>query len=178
MLPIPSSATFMAGKFTAHSCPNCLTVAVRKSGIFISWNNVNYWHYDVEKILPFGLWILSLSKISFYQRSKRPTVNLDYITRHPTFLVKVDNAAVSLAPGTQVHSSPLSDVGLAGVGFRRANQNTDTRQQKGKDILHCGTTKIQHSSRKHFLIQNHMCVTCFTNISTWADDLRRNTDKG
>ncbi len=70
--------------------------------------------------------------------TKRPTVNLD-LTRHPTLLVKVDNAAVSLAPGAQVHSSSFSDVGLAGVGFRSADQNTDTRQQKKENkILHCG----------------------------------------
>lgn len=35
-----------------------------------------------------------------------------------TLLVKVNHSAVCLAPGTQMHSSPLSDVGLAGVGFR------------------------------------------------------------
>lgn len=68
--------------------------------------------------------------MTFYLCTKRPTVNLD-LTRHPTLLVKVDNAAVSLAPRTQIHSSSLSDVGLAGVGFRSADQNIDTRQQEG-----------------------------------------------
>ena len=70
--------------------------------------------------------------------TKRPTVNL-VLTRHPTLLVKVDNAAVSLAPGARVHSSSFGDVGLAGVGFWSADQNADTRQQKGRNtVLNCG----------------------------------------
>lgn len=64
-----------------------------------------------------------------YKENK--TVNLD-LTRRPTLLVKVDNAAVSLAPGAQVHCSSFGDVGLAGVGFRSTDQNSDTRQQKEK----------------------------------------------
>lgn len=70
--------------------------------------------------------------------TKRLTINLD-LTRHPTLLVKVDNAAVSLAPGAQVHSSSLSDVGLTGVGFRSTDQNADTRQEKRKENrTYCG----------------------------------------
>lgn len=57
------------------------------------------------------------------------------LTRYPTLLVKVDNAAVSLAPGTHIHSSTLGDVRLAGVGFRSTNQNIHTRQQKGINNL-------------------------------------------
>lgn len=38
-----------------------------------------------------------------------------------TLLVKVNHSAVCLAPGTQKYSSPLSDVRLAGVGFRCTN---------------------------------------------------------
>lgn len=38
-----------------------------------------------------------------------------------TLLVKVDHGAVCLAPGTQIHGSALSDVGLAGIGFRCTN---------------------------------------------------------
>lgn len=57
------------------------------------------------------------------------TINL-VLTRHPTLLVKVDNAAVSLAPGAQVHSSSFSDFGLAGVGFWSTDQNADTTQKK------------------------------------------------
>lgn len=91
--------------------------------------------YDVGKILSLGFWILSfIFHRSHFSLSLRPTVNLD-LTRPPTLLVKVDNVAVSLAPGAQVHSSSFSDVGLAGVGFRSADQNTDTRQQKGKQNL-------------------------------------------
>lgn len=72
-----------------------------------------------------------MSLIFICAGTKRPAVNLD-LTRQPTLLVKVDNAAVSLAPRARVHSSSFGDVGLAGVGFRSADQNTDARQQKRK----------------------------------------------
>lgn len=91
--------------------------------------------HDVQKIsLPWNLNIeLDFSEVTFVS-AKRPAVNLG-LTRHPTLLVKVDHAAVSLAPGAQKHSSSFSDVGLAAVGFRGADQNTDTRQQRGKQNL-------------------------------------------
>lgn len=57
---------------------------------------------------------------------KRQSINWG-LTRHPTLLVKVDNAAVSLAPGAQVDGSSFSHVGLAGVGFGGTDQNTDAR---------------------------------------------------
>lgn len=98
--------------------------AVRNRGIFISWNNASDCGYDEMIILSlyyFSVWV------------DQP-INLD-LTGHLTLLVKVDNAAVSLAPGTQIHSPSLSDVGLAGVGFRSTNQNTDTRKRRGKMSL-------------------------------------------
>jgi len=76
--------------------------------------------------------------------TKKATISSD-LTGHPTLFVKVDNAAVSLAPGTQVHSSSFSDVGLAGVGFRSADQHTDTRWQKGKQRL----TSCSKESERH-----------------------------
>lgn len=54
-------------------------------------------------------------------------------------LVKVDNGAVSLAPGAQVDSASFSDVGLAGVGFWSADQNADARQEKRqRNVTCCG----------------------------------------
>lgn len=58
----------------------------------------------------------------------------------PTFCVKVDDAAVGLAPGTQIHSSSFDDVRLAGVGLWSANQNTETRWQKGGN--HIGNLQL------------------------------------
>lgn len=100
--------------FTTWSCPDCLTVPLGKvtflhpGTLFLT----NYCcDYDAGKIVSIGFWILNCVGI------KKSTVNSS-LTRHPTLLVKVDNAAVTLTPGAQVHSSSFSDVGLAGVGFR------------------------------------------------------------
>lgn len=63
-----------------------------------------------------------------------PTLGYDgrwFLTWQPTFRVKVDDAAVGLAPGTQEHSSSFHDLRLAGVGLRSTNQNTESRRQKG-----------------------------------------------
>lgn len=55
------------------------------------------------------------------------------LRRQPTFGVKVDHAAVGLAPRTQIHSSSFHDVGLAGVGLGSTNQNTETKQKGGNN---------------------------------------------
>lgn len=107
--------------------------------------------------------------------TKRPTINLD-LTRHPTLLVKVDNGAVSLAPRTQIHSSSLSDVGLAGVGFRSANQNTDTGQQKGEKNVILGYKKSP--TLHHKITVDLKSDICLKNMSYLADEISRNLDKG
>lgn len=55
---------------------------------------------------------------------------LSFLIWQFTFWVKVDDAAVAVAPGTQMHSSSLDHVWLAGVGLWSTDQNTETRRQK------------------------------------------------
>lgn len=71
---------------------------------------------------------------SHFQLQGGPAVDLD-LTRLPTLLVKVDHAAVGSAPGAQEHGSSFGDVGLAGVGFRGADQNADAGRPREKQNL-------------------------------------------
>lgn len=59
-------------------------------------------------------------------------------------LVKADNGAVGVAPFAGEHGSSFSDGGLAGVGFRSADQNADTSggEEKHSLITSGGTQQI------------------------------------
>lgn len=116
-LPPASSTTFMATR-----------VILRHDSVsrfsFVSWNTESN-YVRVRKILTLGcagaVWL------------QRETSVSPPLRRQPTFRVKVDNAAVGLAPRTQIHSSSFHNVGLAGVGLGSTNQNTETKQKAGNN---------------------------------------------
>lgn len=96
------------------------------------------WSYGTNLSQDFNSAGKSLTVVSWStmrgRKSQTPAYDdgtiLSFLTWQFTFWVKVDDAAVAVAPRTQMHSSSLDHVWLAGVGLWSTNQNTETRQQK------------------------------------------------